>query len=127
MSSTSAAISIVPIVDPHIEESSKHRPLHWLRDPDDLRVVSANREAKQGVAVVAWSKIVVLCTIVTHSLHNVPGGRVRVAELDSAMLMGSVVVFGNGPMTPNSGESVARDRHDRDANRWEMCGGDDRC
>src|SRR6202789_2907800 len=120
MSSTSTAISGVPVVDPHVEESPQHRPLHWLRDPDDLRMMSANREAEQSVAVVACPQIVALSPFATHSRHDVCSRRIRVAELDSAMLMGSMVVFGDGPMTPNSGESVARDRHDRDVNRWEM-------
>src|ERR1700679_909370 len=113
MSSPSAAIRIVPIVDPHIEESSKHRPLHWLRDPHDLRVVSANREAKQGVAVITRSKVVALSPFATHSRHDVCSRRIRIAEFDPAMLVGAVVVFGDGPMTSNGSKGVSGDRHDK--------------
>ena len=62
-------------------------------------MVSANRETKQGVAMIARPQIVALSTFATHPLHNVPGGRVRIAELDPAMLMSAMVVFGDGPMT----------------------------
>src|ERR1700679_2438228 len=111
MSSTSTAISGVPVVDPHVEESPQHRPLHWLRDPDDLRMMSANREAEQGVAVVACPQIVALSPFATHSRHDVCSRRIRVAEFDPAVWMGAVVVFGDGPMTPNTGERVSGERH----------------
>src|SRR6202789_4180987 len=111
MSSTSAAISIVPIVDPHIEESLKHRSLNWLRDLDDLRMVSANRETEQGVAVITRSKVVALSPFATHSRHDVCSRRIRIAEFDPAVWMGAVVVFGDGPMTPNTGERVSGERH----------------
>src|ERR1700679_3057889 len=127
MSSPSAAIRIMPIVDPHIEESSKHRPLHWLRDPHDLRMVSANREAKQGVAVITRSKVVALSPFATHLRHDVCSRRIRIAEFDPAVWRGGVVVFGDGPMTPNSGKHVSGDRRDREENRWQMCGSGDRC
>src|ERR1700679_2221566 len=126
MSSTSTAISVVPVVDPHVEESPQHRPLHWLRDPDDLRVVSANRHKEQGVAVITRSKVIALSPFVTHSRHDVCSRRIRIAEFDPAVLMSTVVVFGDGPMTSNGSKGVSGDRHDRDVNRWEMCGGDDR-
>src|ERR1700679_661880 len=126
MPPTSTAISVMPIVDPHVEESPQHRPLHRLRDPDDLRVVGANREAKKGVAMIAWPQIVALRTIATHPLHNLPGGRIRVAKFDPAVLRGSVVVFGDGPMTPDSSESISGDRHDVEVN-GRCVGSDDRC
>src|ERR1700679_3272858 len=113
MSSTSTAISVVPVVDPHVEESPQHRPLHWLQDPDDLRVVSANRETEQGVAVITRSKVVALSPFATHSRHNVCSRRIRIAEFDPAMLVGAVVVFGNGPMTSNGSKGVSGDRHDK--------------
>src|ERR1700679_2502038 len=120
MSSTSAAISIVPIVDPHVEESSKHRSLNWLRDPDDLRMVSANRETEQGVTVITRSQVVALSPFATHLRYDVCSRWIRIAEFDPAVWMGAMVVFGNGPMTPNSGECVSGDRHNREENGWEM-------
>src|ERR1700679_2017439 len=116
MSSTSTAISVVPVVDPHVEESPQHRPLHWLRDPDDLRVVSANRETEPGVAVITRSKVVALSPFATHLRHDVCSRRIRIAEFNPAMLVGAVVVFGDGPMTPDSSESISGDRHDVEVN-----------
>src|SRR6202789_3129741 len=113
MTPTPTAISIMPVVDPHVEESPQHRPFHWLRDPDDLRMMGANCETEQGIAVVTRSKVIALSPFATHSRHDVCSRRIRIAEFDPAMLVGVMVVFGNGPMTPNSGECVSGDRHDK--------------
>jgi hypothetical protein len=110
----------MPVVDSYAEESPQNMVLGWLSDPDDLRMVCANREAKQGIAVVASSQVVTLRTVATHTRHNLRDSWIRVAELDPAVLVSAMVVLGNDAMAPNGREGVSGDRHDREENRWEM-------
>src|SRR6202789_403607 len=98
MTPTSTTIRVMPIIDPHVEESPQHRPLHWLRDLDDLRMMGANRETEQGIAVVTRPKVIAFSPFATHLRHDVCNRRIRVTEFDPAMWMGAVIVFGDGPM-----------------------------
>jgi hypothetical protein len=102
MPSSPTAIGVVPIVDPHVEESAKYRSLHWLGDPDDLSMMGANRETKQGVAMIAWPQVVTLRTVATHPRYYVRYGQVWVAEFDPTMLVDAMIILGNGSMTPDS-------------------------